>query len=107
MYGGDQMAYRISYGTDVPKQYHKQRIRNPFRLQVMTAACLVLFTLLVGRFIPAGQNVLRNCLLPDSGSVTQQALDRFVADLRQGMAVGDALFTFCETVISSDPAISG
>lgn len=107
MYGGDQMAYRISYGTDVPKQYQKQRIGNPFRLQIMTAACLVLFTLLVGRFIPAGQNVLRNCLLPDSGSVTQQALDRFVADLRQGMTVGDALFTFCETVISSDPAISG
>ena len=101
------MAYRISYGPDVPEQYHRQRIGKALRLQFMTAACLVLFALLVGRFCPEGLEVLRTCLLPDSQSITQQALDGFVTDIRQGEAVGDALFAFCEKVISSDPAIAG
>lgn len=101
------MAYRISYVPDVPEQYQKPPMGSPLRLQVMTAACLVLFALLVGRLFPAGLEVLRGCLLPDSQGITQQALDGFVADMRHGEAVGDALFAFCEKVISSDPALSG
>lgn len=97
------MAYRISYGPEVPKQFQKRRSR--LRLQVMTAGWLLVFALVVRLFFPAGSALLRQCLQPEPENITQKALNGFVAALRQGETVGDAIYTFCESVIQSDPAI--
>lgn len=99
------MAYRIEYGTAVPERY--QKAYKPFRLQVLTAAWLLVFALLVRQFFPTGVEALRTFLLPGPQSTTQIALEAFVTDMRNGEAVSDALFAFCEQIIASDPTIAG
>ena len=98
------MSYRIEYGPAIPQQYIKRR--NPVRLQVMTAACLLLFSLLVRQFFPAGVQELRRVLLPDVPTITQEALDTMMDDLRDGESLGDAFTAFCTYVIGHDEAFA-
>lgn len=97
------MAYRIEYGPAVPEQYIKRK--NPLRLQILTAAFLLTFSLLVRQYFPAGTQKLRQFLLPGSHSVTQDALDLLMGDLRSGEPIGDALTTFCVYIIDHDETI--
>ena len=97
------MPYRIEYGTTVPERYQKKN--HPQRLQIMTAACLLVFVILIGQFFPAGLDMLRTVLIPDEKSVTQTALDGFVANIQCGESVGDAFFVFCAQILESDSAI--
>ena len=98
------MSYRIEYGPPVPPQYVKKP--RPLHLQIMTAVCLLLFSLLVRQFFPAGTNKLRQILLPGTPTVTQQALETFLTDVRTGAPVGDAFYVFCSQIISHDAAFS-
>ncbi len=94
------MSYRIEYGPAIPERYIKKK--NPVRLQAMTAACLLLFALLVRQFYPAGVQQLRRILLPAAPTVTQQALDALMGDLRDGEPLGDAFTAFCTYIIDHD-----
>lgn len=98
------MAYRIEYGPATPPQY----IKRPklLKLQIMTAVCLLLFTLLVRQAFPAGADKLRQILLPGTPGVTQQALDTLMGNLRDGAPVGDSLTAFCQYMIDHDEALS-
>ena len=98
------MAYRISYAPPVPESHRPQK--DPLRLQVMTAVCLLVFTLLVKTWFPAGTDKLRQLLIPDVPSVTQQALDGFVIDIREGDPLADAFTAFCQHIISHGQALS-
>ena len=99
------MAYRITYGPPVPQQYQEKE--SPLRLQVLTAVCMLFFVLLVKTWFPTGTETLRQLLLPEPSSVTQQALDMLVTDLRDGDKLGDAFTAFCQHIIDHDEAISG
>lgn len=98
------MSYRIEYGPAIPPQYIKKR-RSPLRLQIMTAACLLVFSLLVRQFFPAGIQELRHILLPGAPTVTQEALDTLMDDLRDGEPLSDAFTAFCVYIIDHDEKI--
>ena len=99
------MAYRITYGTPVPQQYQKKE--TPLRLQILTAVCLLSFVLMVKTWFPTGTETLRHLLLPKPSSVTQQALDMLVTNIRDGDRVSDAFTAFCQHIIDHDETISG
>ena len=61
------MSYRIEYGTPIPPQYVEKA--NPARLRIMTAAFLILFSLLVRQYFPDGTEKLRQVLLPQCHTV--------------------------------------
>ena len=98
------MAYRIEYGPPIPEKYLNKE--NPLRLQVMTALCLLIFTLLVKAWFPAGTQTLQQLLLPGVPSVTQQALDALMSNIHSGESLGDACTTFCQQIIDHDQTIS-
>ena len=97
------MSYRIEYGPPIPSRYIRKS--NPKRLQLMTAAFLLLFTLLVRQLFPSGTQELRHLLLSETHTITQQALDAFMVDLRNGEPFGDAVTTFCTYIIDHDETI--
>ena len=98
------MPYRIEYGSAIPARYIKKK--KPFRLQVMTAVCLLLFSLAVRYFFPAGIETMRSVLLPAAHSITQEALDAFMCDLRSGEPLSDSFTAFCVHIIEHDKTIS-
>lgn len=99
------MSYRIEYGPAIPPQY----VKKPkfLRLQIMTAVCLLLFSLLVRQLFPAGAQQLRHMFLPGTPTVTQTALDALMCDLRNGEPLGDALTAFCMYIVDHDQTLSG
>ena len=99
------MSYRIEYGPAMPGRYIE---KNSFiRLQSMTALCLLLFSLTVRYFFPSGTEKLRQILLPGELSVTQEAVETFMSDIRNGEAFADSLTAFCEYIVIHDEALSG
>lgn len=99
------MAYHVAYGPPIPERYQKKRY-NPLRLQVMTAVCLLVFVLLVKAWFPVGTQKLQQLLLPGAPSVTQQALDELVTNIRSGDPLNAAFTAFCQHIIDHDEAIS-
>ena len=99
------MPYRITYGPSAPPR--AQQRDKPSRIRLLTAAWLLIFALLVRAFFPAGSAQLRAVILPDPDNITQSALAGFMADLQSGAPLGDALYAFCEEVISYDIPVSG
>ena len=91
------MAYRIVYGGTTPVQ--DPPVRGRSHLQIMTAACLLLFALAVGQFWPRGRDVLRDFLLPGEPTVTEQAFSDLVSDLSQGIKLEEAMAAFCQQII--------
>lgn len=105
MHRGDSMSYRIEYGPAIPNRYIAKH--NPLRLQSMTAACLLIFSLAVRQFFPAGTEKLRQLLLPGEFSITQEAVNAFMGDIRSGESLGDSFTAFCEFMIDHDEKLSG
>ena len=99
------MSYRIEYGSSIPAQYVKKK--TYMRLQIMTAVWLLLFTLLVRGFFPAGTEQLKRILLPDAHSVTQTALNDLTEKLRNGQPLHDAFTSFCIYIVEHDTTVSG
>ena len=97
------MSYRIEYGPSSPSS--SRNPRHGSRVQTMTAVCLLLFSLLVRSFFPAGTEKLREILLPDSNSVVQSAYHAFLNQMQGGQSVTDAFTVFCQYVISHEEAL--
>lgn len=95
------MAYRINYGPDLSKE--QKGSGKQLRWQIMTAAFLLLFVLLVKQTWPDGADKLRTVFLP-SGEGTETAFQEFIDQLHGGDSVGDALTTFCRQVIENAQA---
>ena len=98
------MSYRIEYGPPIPPQYVQKT--NSARIQAMTAAFLLLFSLLVRQFFPAGTEKLRQLLLPQTHTVTQDALEIMMTYLRDGETLTDAFSAFCVYIIDNDEILS-
>ena len=91
------MSYRIEYGEAAPVRYQRPRGQNYPR--TLTALCMILFALAVGRYWPRGQQVLRDFLLPGAPTVTERAFSELVSDLTQGVGLEEAMSTFCQQII--------
>lgn len=91
------MAYRIVYGPEPKKRTNPPL--GQLRMQVLTAAFLLIFVLAVKYGWPEGTAALQRVLLPGEPSVTQQALEGMVADLQEGEPLGEAFTAFCQQII--------
>ena len=76
------MAYRIEYPGK------KKTKRFPVWIVLSVLGGLVLLRQRLGQF-----------LLPGDPEVTGRALETLLAQLRQGSAAGEAVSTFCKTVV--------
>ena len=77
------MGYRIEYG---PRKEHK-------KVFLILAAAMLLTAL----FLP--RPVLEKLLLPGDPQVTKEALGQLVLGLRQGIAPGQAVAVFCQSIL--------
>ena len=91
------MSYRIIYGEE-PKKLKSNGIRLG-RIAAYTALCFALFAVLTVTFWPEGKSVLQEALLPGDASVTAQALENMMENLRSGEALGDAVVVFCQEIM--------
>lgn len=96
---GDPMAYKIVYGEE-PYEYHNPS-KNGIRLRILTAALLLVFCFLVRLAWPGGTALLQNYVLPGESTVTEEAFEAMLSDLRAGEPLNDALTTFCKDVIQN------
>ena len=88
------MGYRVIYG-DAP--FVKPKIRKG-RLVVMTAACLLAFSMGVRCIWPQGAESLKQMLMPKE-TATTTAFVQMTADIWEGEPIRDAVTTFCRTVV--------
>ena len=91
------MSYRIEYGTAVPEKFQPEKIKRHIR--TLTALCILMFSLTVGKFWPDGQQLLREYFIPGNPSVTEQAFSHMVSELRDGAAPEEAVVAFCQKII--------
>ena len=97
------MSYRIEYGPEFPKKYRKNN--QVSRVKAFTAAFLLLFTILVRSFFPAGTEKLRQLILPPEASLVQTGFDDFLSSMRSGKPMGDAFTVFCKQIVSHEEAL--
>ena len=93
------MSYRIVYGP-MPKVETSEK-GSIIRLQIMTAAFVLLFAILVRIIWPEGSVVLQSMLLPNEAGIAESAFTDMISDIQQGDAMGDAITSFCKQVIDS------
>ena len=91
------MSYRIVYGNEIPTKFMQPPRRSQIRM--MTAVCMILFSLAVGQFWPRGKQVLQEFLLPGEPTVTEEAFSDLVENLYQGMKLEAAMTAFCQQII--------
>ena len=77
------MGYRIEYG---PRKGHR-------KVFLILAAAILLTAL----FLP--RHVLEELLLPGDPQVTKEALGQLLLGLRQGVAPGQAVTVFCQSIL--------
>mgnify|MGYP003300663262 CR=1 FL=1 len=93
------MAYRIVYGPKIPPKYRKKT--DSSRLRIFPAICLLLFSLLVKQYYPAGAEKLQQFLLPGDPTHTQQALSSMMSQLQSGEAAAEAFTVFCREILAN------
>ena len=91
------MSYRIEYGTSVPQKFQPQQVKRHIR--TMTAVCILLFSLAVGKFWPDGRMVLQRVFLPGEPSVTEQAFSNMISELRDGETLEKVVVAFCQEIL--------
>ena len=91
------MAYKIVYGQD--KRQKPYPTSSGLRLQAMTAAFLLIFTLGVRQLWPEGAEKLREHLLPDPQNTTQAAFENLAGSLSSGNSFEEAITTFCREIM--------
>lgn len=91
------MSYRIEYGTAVPERFQPQKVKRHIR--TLTAVCILLFSMAVGKFWPDGRTVLQRFFLPGEPSVTEQAFSELISELRDGTGPEEAVVVFCQKII--------
>lgn len=91
------MGYRIDY-QPITKLRRCEKRRS--RIAAMTGAFLIFFFLAVHFFWPEGQSVIRSCFLPGDPEVTAQAMEKMIAELKNGSGLQDAAEVFCVEILS-------
>ncbi len=92
------MGYRIEY-QPVRKIRRAEKTRS--YVAAMTAACLLLFCILVHLLWPQGAEVLGKLIFSGDSATAVDALAHFVVELEAGEELQSAFETFCRTVIQN------
>lgn len=90
------MAYKIRY--DYIKEPTKS---NHFRVQVLTAAILLVFLFVVNIFWEQGRHLIQNFLLPEEGKVITTA-QILAAEFENSASFWNAMEVFCESIINGE-----
>lgn len=98
------MGYRIDY---CPVKKIRGAEKRRAGLPALTAACLLVFVLLVNCTWPKGSDVLRSLLFSGDLAVTASALEDFAVELRMGEQLQSALESFCRKVVQESEIASG
>ena len=102
------MAYRVEYGAKEPKKTPRaSKIFSQIRIQLFTAAFLLVFLLGVRQSWPEGTAKLKEFLLPGKPATTETALQNFITNLKEGSDIGEAFTAFCEEIIDHAQLPSG
>ena len=88
------MGYRVVYGED---PFVKPKIRKG-RLALMTAACLLAFSVGVRCIWPQGAESLRQMVMPKE-TATTAAFVQMTDDIWGGKSIKDAVTAFCRSVV--------
>lgn len=91
------MSYKILYEgkTPVTKLYQRKNSSG-------VVACMILLGLAAAKFFyPEFDKIVHQLIFPGSGADTLVFLELAIADIRQGIPVGDALYAFCSEVIAN------
>ena len=99
------MSYRVEYSSSGIKRT-QIRQRNG-RALLLTAACFLIFLLIVGGFWPKGAQALREILLPGDSAVTAAAWAELTHELHAGAPVGSAVENFCRESFCECGTLSG
>lgn len=93
------MGYRVEYSTSGIKRKEIQRKNG--KILLLTAACFLVFLLIVGGFWPRGVQALREILLPGDSAVTAAAWEELTQELHAGASVGSAVESFCREIFAN------
>ena len=93
------MSYRVVYG---PMPREKSGRKGIFRLQMMTAVCLLMLSLGIRTAWPEGREVLRHYLIPGTETVTQEAFGDMIEGLQAGQSVREAVTAFCRQIVQHE-----
>ena len=92
------MSYQIDYGFS--RKPPRNSIRN--RTWIFTLTVFLAFIFFVNSCWPKGQSVLQKLLWPGDPQTTQQALETFVAQIRHGELVAEAVELFCLEILENE-----
>ena len=93
------MSYRVVYGP-MPRQ--KPAGNGIFRLQIMTAVCLLMLSMGIRAAWPEGREVLRQYLIPGTATVTQEAFGNMMEGLQTGQPIGESVTAFCRQIVQHE-----
>lgn len=93
------MGYRIDYAGPIPVR--NLRDNTGIRVRSLIAATFLIFSILVRMLWPAGTARLQAVFLPNTLSITEQAFSQMLADLHQGMTLGDSVTIFCHRIVDA------
>lgn len=94
------MSYRIVYGPEIKTK--PQPGVSTTRYRSMIAGFLLLFALTVKILWPEGAQVLREMVMPTDLTVTEQAFQSMMEDLRSGEDLGDVITVFCKQILANE-----
>lgn len=93
------MSYRVEYSSSGIKRTQIRQKRG--RTLLLTAACFLVFLLIVGGFWPRGAQALQDMLFPGDSAVTAAAWSELTQELHAGAPVGSAVENFCREVFAN------
>ena len=88
------MSYKISYGETPQTAVH-----FPFRLPVVAGLVLIL-AILARIFYPDATKKLTDALFPLTSESSQEALEVFAENIKEGESFGDAMTAFCLEILN-------
>ena len=94
------MGYRIEYDSGEGK--YQVLPERKSRVPAFTTAALAGFLLMTHLFWPAGEDAIRDFLIPGEDAVTIAAAECMAAELREGASLQDALESFCRQIIQHE-----
>lgn len=93
------MGYRIDYIHDMHASGTGAE-RNYGRMRALIAVLFICMTLTVKSYWPEGTERMRDFLLPQRVSAGQACFQALISDLRQEVALRDALTVFCTDLLA-------
>ena len=91
------MGYQIQYGPTKCRR----RERKPRKTSYCLLVAICALVLMAGLHFSGIGTGIKTWLIPGDPEVTVAALERFVAELKGGTAISDAVTAFCEEIIDN------